>query len=492
MFACLYLPNFKSQAAIRAEPELRGEAVAVVDGQYPLVAVVCRNEKAEGLGVEPGMTRTQITNIQGVQFRSASAQCDAQAQAALVGCAQEFSPRVEETAADTVILDITGLEKLFGAHAYIAKQLTARAQREGFILQVAVASNPDAAMHAARGFAGATIIPGGKEAEILGPLAIEVLRPEAELLAILQQWGIRDFRALAALPAEALSERLGQAGLRLQNLASGASTRPLLVAEFEECFEEEMELEYPVALLDQLAFILNELLERICARLQAHALATNQLTLQMWLEDETECEQKIHFPVPMQEKTVLLKLLHLRLASHALTAPVTKVKLTAHPAEPRQAQEGLFVPDAPAAEKLEVTLARVAKVVGAENVGSPELLDSHRPHAFRMKHFIPPAANAKCAEDFSRTSARLALRIFRPAKKARVLMRKGAPAQLKFDDVSSAVLMAAGPWRASGEWWQEKEQAWAREEGDIALQEGLYRLVKDLARDTWLVEGSYD
>ena len=117
---------------------------------------------------------------------------------------------------------------------------------------------------------------------------------------------------------------------------------------------------------------------------------------------------------------------------------------------------------------------------------------SHRPHAFRMKHFIPPAANAKCAEDFSRTSARLALRIFRPAKKARVLMRKGAPAQLKFDDVSSEVLMAAGPWRASGEWWQEKEQAWAREEWDIALQEGLYRLVKDLARDTWLVEGSYD
>src|SRR5207302_3174418 len=280
MFACLYLPNFKSQAAIRAEPELRSQAVAIVDGQYPLLTVVCRNEKAEALGAELGMTRTQIAHLPGVQLRSASAQCEAQAHAALVECARQFSPRVEATAPDTVMVDIAGLEKLFGSHACIAKQLHQRAQDEGFTLNLAVASNPDAAMLAARGFAGITMVPRGREAEVLGPLAIEVLTPGADLLAIFQQWGIRDFRALAALPAEALTERLGQAGLQLQNLARGESARPLVAAEVEEKFEEAMELEYPVMLLDQLAFILNELLERISARLEAHALATNQLSLQ--------------------------------------------------------------------------------------------------------------------------------------------------------------------------------------------------------------------
>lgn len=490
MFACLYLPNFKTQAAIRAEPELRGQAVAIVDGQYPLLAVVCRNEKAEALGAELGMTRTQIAHLPGVEIRSVSPKCEAQAHAALVECAQQFSPRLEATAPDTVMIDIVGLEKLFGSHASIAKQLHKRAQNDGFALHIAVASNPDAAMLAARGFAGITMVPRGREAEILGPLAIEVLTPDADLLAILQQWGIRDFRALAALPAEALTERLGQAGLQLQNLARGASARPLLAVEVEEKFEEAMELEYPVALLDQLAFILNELLERICARLEACALATNQLRLQIFLENGTGCEQKIHFPVPMQEKAVLLKLLHLRLASYALAAPVVKVMLAANPVAPRHAQEGLFIPDAPAPEKLEVTLARVAKVVGAENVGSPELLDTHRPYAFRMTHFNPPLANAKCDEDFSAECARLALRVFRPAKKVRVQMHNGVPAQLKFDDVNSEVLMAAGPWHASGGWWEE--QTWAREEWDIALREGLYRVVKDLGRGAWLVEGSYD
>src|SRR5437868_4040540 len=134
MFACLHVPNFKTQAAIRAEPELRGFAVAVLDGQYPLLTVVCRNEKAQALGAELGMPRTQIAHLQGVQFRSASAQCQAHAHAALMKCAQRFSPRVEATALDTVILDLAGMEKLFGPHESIANQLAASAQSEALTL----------------------------------------------------------------------------------------------------------------------------------------------------------------------------------------------------------------------------------------------------------------------------------------------------------------------------------------------------------------------
>jgi protein ImuB len=191
--------------------------------------------------------------------------------------------------------------------------------------------------------------------------------------------------------------------------------------------------------------------------------------------------------VPMQERSVLLKLLHLRLASHALSAPVMKVKLSAAPVAPRHEQEGLFVPDAPVPEKLEVTLARVAKVVGTENSGSPELLDSHRPQAFRMAHFTPPAAKN---DEHSPASAKLALRLFRPAKKARVMVRDGVPMQVRFAKIDSEVLMAAGPWRACGEWWGQ--QPWARDEWDVALPEGLYRLVRDRVRSAWLVEGTYD
>ncbi|MFI5087059.1 MAG: hypothetical protein ACHP7I_01590 [Terriglobales bacterium] len=72
----------------------------------------------------------------------------------------------------------------------------------------------------------------------------------------------------------------------------------------------------------------------------------------------------LRLPVPMLDAKVFLKLLQLDLQAHPPQAPVTKVWLRAEPAEPRRAQNGLFVPEAPEAEKLSVTLARIERVVG--------------------------------------------------------------------------------------------------------------------------------
>ena len=69
--------------------------------------------------------------------------------ALLVDCAYAFSPLVEETADDTVVLDIEGCELLFGSHPEIAKEIARYAARLGLKINVAVAQNPDAAIHAA-------------------------------------------------------------------------------------------------------------------------------------------------------------------------------------------------------------------------------------------------------------------------------------------------------------------------------------------------------
>src|SRR6266849_7951564 len=159
--------------------------------------------------------------------------------ARLLACAQDFSPQVEQTGADTVILDIDGLGSLFGTVHEIAH---AMARRAGFPVNIAIAANPDAAFHAARGFSGISIVPEGDEAKYLATLPVSLLAPPEEIAETLARWGIRTFRDLAALPDLGVAARLGEEGVHLQTLARGEGDRPLEPVEAPVNFEQEMEL----------------------------------------------------------------------------------------------------------------------------------------------------------------------------------------------------------------------------------------------------------
>src|SRR4051812_39850381 len=97
------------------------------------------------------------------------------AHAALLDSASIFSPRVEDTALDTVVLDLEGLERLWGSYEQIAKQISQQVLARGIQTNVAVASNPDAAVSAARGLSGITVLSRGNESEKLADLPLTVL-----------------------------------------------------------------------------------------------------------------------------------------------------------------------------------------------------------------------------------------------------------------------------------------------------------------------------
>jgi len=524
-FACIYVPDFPVAAILRAEPNLRSKAVAVVEGKPPLEKILGGNEHARRAGIFTSMTKLQAELCDDVILRDRSELQEAAAHQALLDCAQSFSPRVEDLAADTLLLDLSGLDKLFGPLPKIAREISRRAAEMGLEINVAVASTLEAALLAAHGFSGVTVVPEGKEAEVLGGLPVEVLfsrkadlENSGEFLETFQRWGVRKFRDLAALPEVELSERLGQQGLRFQRMTWGSGTRNLVPSEPPLVFEEVIELEYPIVLLEPLAFVLNRMLEHLCARLQGRALAAQELKLELTLENGraetdaalTQFQRTIRLPVPLLDAKTFLKLLQLDLKSHPPGAPVVKVQLRIEPAKPRPAQNGLFIPVSPEPEKLELTLARINGIVGDGRVGSPMLLDTHRREAFEMRHFTPSESTSLSQGRLARPAGRgrpalptqtreiiTALRIFRPPIAVRVSHRNGRPSHVmsrKRRQISGEVLWAAGPWRSSGDWWEQ--DAWVRDEWDIALKEQtgivLYRLIHDLLTSEWLLQGSYD
>jgi protein ImuB len=407
----------------------------------------------------------------------------------LIECAQYFSPHIEQTsdgnAGATVVFRTDGLDHLFGPPAQLAGAIT---NRVGMAANIAIATEPDTAIHAARGIPGVTVIPPGSEAKVLAPLPLSLLTGcSPESAQILNAWGIRTFGELAALPPLGIAARLGDEGIYLRELARGESSRQLRPIEEALQFEDTLELDYPVELLEPLAFLLARLLNDLCQRLASRALAANEIRLCLFLENRTTHEAVLKLPLPMRDPPAFLKLLQLELDARPPQSPVVKIRMALEPVKPRTQQQGLFLPTSPEPERLEITLSRLMNLLGADNVGSPRIRDTHRPDSFQVERF---STQSKSTEQPA-PPAPLMLRRFRPLKHAQVILANQRPARVSGLQISGKVVACAGPWRTSGEWWMP--EPWDRDEWDVALSDGaLYRLHEDRRTGRWFLEGNYD
>jgi protein ImuB len=515
LFGCIHVPDFEIQSVLRAQKISSVGAVALLDGPESLLKIFACNEPARRVGIEIGMTKQQAEVIADARLLKRSLEHEDAAQNALLDCGYHFSPRVESSGRGTVVIDLTGTERILGDAESIAKQLKLLGEDRGVKVNIGIAGNPDAALCAARGFAGITVIAPGEEEARLSTLAIDVLVPSPEIADTLDAWGIRDFRSLAKLPPIPLIERLGQEGLRVQQLARGAVQRDLVPADPTYIYEDAIELEEAIELLEPLSFVINRLLEQIMARLVARSLATDHVQMDLVLEIHPDRELKaesqmccpaaihqrtIRLPVPTQSTKTLLKLLQLDLAAHPPQAPVKKITIQLSPAPIRSAQTGLFQPLAPEPAKLEITMARLRSVVGEKDatgnprVGFPVTVDSHKPDCFQV---LPSSSESEKETTLSssRLLPALALRLFRPALPAAVTVQDGRPTLVRFNGNKAEVIRLWGPWRSSGMWWNRAAE-WKRDEWDVQLSINAnistYRIFRDLLIGQWSVDGMYD
>jgi len=445
----------------------------------------------------------------------------------LLDLAFTFSPLVEQTTADTVVLNVSGQDLLFAPSVAdasqagecmrnIATEIVRQSKTLSLKVNVAISADVDVAIHAARLIKGVTIIPRGHELLVTRDFSIQNIdyslvaideKRAAEIQETFAVWGILTFGDLARLPLAGVAERLGQEGVRLRKLAQGKSDRRLNLVRPPMGFAQSLELEYAISEVEPLSFVLSRLLNQLCANLNEYALATNEIKLTLKLHDNAKDERAITLPVPMRNPKTLLRLLMFDIEREPPPAPIISVAITAEPIKPRASQTGLFIPLAPEPERLEITLARLAKLVGAENVGTPELLETHRPDAFRMNRFSIPSSRKKRHSNpqaaIRNRQCVIGLRIFRPPWRADVRTREGKPMRIDASSgatrgrVRGQIVCACGPWRGSGDWW--RTDVWARDEWDIAVvdpksEEGevLCRIYRDLTTEQWFVAGIYD
>jgi protein ImuB len=501
LYLCLHVRDFPVQAEVRVRPELRGHAVAVLDGDPPLETLLSLNNPARELGLEFGMSRLQAESF-GIALRSRARNQEDSAFRILMQCAERFSPRIEVLASPavsvsgaTLLLDISACERLFGIPKQIAAALRQETDAAGFEPNIATSINAHAAVVAARGFSGITIVPAGNEAAVLAPLPLAVLELEPKQRETFASWGIKTLGQLAGLPHKALIARVGEVGRRLQALSRGDCDHLLVPDQppADAALSESTELEHPVDLLEPLLFLISRMLGQIVTRATARALAIAQVETRLVLDGSVRREHRriVRPALPEWSHQTLLKLVQLDMELHPPDAAVIALHLQAQPARSQTVQQGLFAPQTPEAGRLEVLLARLRKLVGESRVGAAELLDSHRPEAFRMARFLPGTSTA------SRTSVAglhpSALRILRPPRLIRVEVHTSRLTALFLEGQKFAVQKGSGPWKASGAWWTYPD--WSREEWDVALggqDKKCCRLARDPASNCWYLIGIYD
>jgi protein ImuB len=507
--ACLYVPLFPLAARLRSEPELRSEALVILEGNGPAARVAAANRVARRVGLRAGMSLPQARALMPKLIaRGRDSACEQAAQQALLEAAESFSPRIEDAGEGLAYLDLTGTERRFaGEHREraLGEALVHTAEGAALAARCGIASSKLAARVAAGLPSTPTVVAAGDEASFLAPLPLERLTPELGLREMLSRWGIRTIGELAKLPRDEVASRLGAAGQKLHEIARGLDPLPLLPREPPPDFREGMDLEWPLVALEPFLFIGRAALDRLAARLEARGLGCARLGVELRLDPEGSIERSIALPAPTRDVKTLLTLVRLDLEAQPPGAPVVGFVFTAHPDHPRQAQLSLLGPGDISPDRLATALAKLFALLGPEKSGAPRPGDGHRPEGYAVAPYSPPPPPVT-RPDPRPGRGLLTVRVLRPPLAVEVIATEPSPtsdsrpatiktppgeAQSQRLQIDGAVRVASGPWRMEESWWSD--QSAAREYWDVELASGgLYRLYRDRASGDWFADGVYD
>jgi protein ImuB len=245
-------------------------------------------------------------------------------------------------------------------------------------------------------------------------------------------------------------------------------------------------LDSPVEDFEQLIFLLNHGLEKLFRFVANAALSTEHLDIFFKLRDRSEKAYEIKTSFPTLDRSFWLKLINLRVSLDPPQSEIAAVTVTSHFTRPRPAQLGLYAVSRPQPESLLLTVNKLKKLVGEENVGVPVILDQRLAEPFILDADSVPQGRE--APDLPLEAAVIAFSYFRPPIKAEVLVRNKRLVFIKTGHFSGRVVEHSGVWREDSRWW---EQAWKTEEWDIEVEgHGVYRLCR--SGGEWFLVGEYD
>jgi protein ImuB len=401
----------------------------------------------------------------------------------LQAIARQFSYLIEMLD-DGILFDVSGLERLVGKPDRIAQKILEELQKQNVPGSIAVAETVDTAQLLAyqdRGLSHAVHSPDAFQKLPLSDLPIE-----QDTLNIFSELGLSKVEDLLTIPENELISRYGRGFRDVVDVIEQKGLQLLTPNVKDSQISWSYHLDAPVEDFEQLIFLLNHGLEKMFGEISHYGLSTEQLDIDFRLRNKTGKAYEIKTSFPTLERLFWLKLINLRVSLDPPESEIVAVNVVSHFTKPRPAQGGLYAVSRPEPERLLLTVNKLKKLVGEENVGVPVILNQRLAEAFALDAEAMPEGREGL--DVRQEKAIIAFSYFHPATRAEVLVRDGRLLFVKTRYFEGRVTEYSGVWKANSKWW---DHSWKTQEWDVEIEnKGIYRLCK--VNKEWFLAGEYD
>jgi nucleotidyltransferase/DNA polymerase involved in DNA repair len=233
----------------------------------------------------------------------------------------DLSPRVEALETGVALVDVTGLEPMHGSEWRVAARAVALA--DVYPVRAGIGDNRWLAALAARlarartgeatARAACRIFPTGEGRATLAELPIGLLPAEPATRDRFSLFGLTTMGQLAGLPRSAVAAQFGAEGERLQALARGEDSRPLVPRRRPERLATTVRFEPPAEGTTEITLALRRAATALTDPLRARHLAPGRATLTLHREAASPLSVSLALPEPSTDPDWITRLLLARL-----------------------------------------------------------------------------------------------------------------------------------------------------------------------------------
>jgi protein ImuB len=420
---------------------------------------------------------------------------------------EELVPGIQPLRPGLVALRARGAARYYGGEEQAALRLIeALAEHAHPGARAGVADGLFTAEQAARLADPVRVVAQGGSRGFLAPLPVQVLGDE-QITALLTKLGVRTLADFAALEVGHVRDRLGERGVRLHDLATGADSRPLTPQTPEPQLAREVVFDAPLAQAEQVAFAVRQTADAVTAALAEQSQVCTEVRIDL-TDDDGAVNSRVWMHPTSFEASDLVDRVRWQLeqvagafaATERVGAGILEVRITpTRIDDSAHHQPGLFGQGPE--QRMHHAVSRVQALLGHRGVVTPQVTGGRRLAERQLFQpwgdKTPHERNAALPWPGSLPTPHPS-EVFSPPLPVRVTGADGAAPSVdergvlsappaRIDDV--AILGWAGPWPL-------RERSWDAERARTAQR---FQIVDDSQRawlvlwedDSWWVEGRY-